>query len=85
MSDGLFDLTEPEWSDIPVTEIPPSLYRSRIVALRSGEVRFTGTSRHTGDAGPYVVVYGIDEHGRNHQQVFTPLDTVPVKAKERSA
>ncbi|ORI13460.1 hypothetical protein [Rhodococcus sp. 1168] len=70
------------YSDVRVADLTISEYRGRAVLLNGTEARFTGTHRgtaHTG--GPYIVVHGIDSAGRNHQQAFTPLDTVLIAKK----
>ncbi|OZF05228.1 hypothetical protein CH302_00980 [Rhodococcus sp. 15-2388-1-1a] len=80
--DGLFQLAEPEWADVPVNDLVTPVHRGRTMALEGIEVRFTGTHHGADDDGRYVVVHGTDATGHSRSKQFRIGATVAVKAKQ---
>lgn len=79
---GLFEMTEPEWADVPVLDLVASLHRGRTMLLDGAEVRFNGTHRGSDDDGAYIVVHGTSD-GAPREKTFRLGATVAVKAAEK--
>lgn len=78
--DGLFQLAEPEWADVPVTDLVTPIHRGRTMALDGIEVRFNGTHHGADEFGRYIVVHGTDATGHSRSKQFRIGSTVAVKA-----
>lgn len=78
--DGLFEVAEPEWEDIPVTHLG-DLERGRTIELDGEQFTFTGTSRGADEDGVYIDLYGRDAAGVGVKFAkYRAGETVRVKA-----